>query len=191
MSFFDKIFKCKPQCINENINSLNTRGTSHTPGKIGNIANLPDGRLKILHRYLCEHYLGDIPEDIFFRDEDKDGYIYLTANEYESIKAKNKIRIQNQRLLEKCCELNNQGIKLEKEGRIGEAIKIYEQNIAGEKPYPARHSFDRLMILYRKLKDIENEIRVINKAIQIFPHETKYKERLSKAIAIQNKRNNN
>lgn len=69
-----------------------------------------------------------------------------------------------------CATSNNLGIKLEKEGRITEAIRVYEANIAGE-CYPACHSFDRLMVLYRKQKDYASEIRVIKKAIEVFSKE--------------------
>lgn len=61
---------------------------------------------------------------------------------------------------------NNEGKELEKEGKIQEAIAVYEENIKLE--YPATHSYDRLMILYRKLKQKEDEIRVIKKAIEVF-----------------------
>ena len=69
-----------------------------------------------------------------------------------------------------CAASNNRGIELEKSGRIDEAIRVYEANIAGD-CYPACHSFDRLMVLYRKRKDYTNEIRVITKAIEIFTKE--------------------
>ena len=68
---------------------------------------------------------------------------------------------------------------LEKEGNIEAAIKKYESNIF-DGCYQARHSFDRLIILYRKEKDYNNEIRVIKRAIEVFPGETKYTERLQK-----------
>lgn len=68
--------------------------------------------------------------------------------------------------LNRCVERNNKGMELEKEGKIDDAIKVYEQNISGD-CYPASHSFDRLIVLYHKLNDIENERRVINKALEI------------------------
>lgn len=68
--------------------------------------------------------------------------------------------------LNKCAERNNKGIELENEGKINEAIEIYEQNISGD-CYPASHSFDRLIILYHKMNDIENERRVIHKALEV------------------------
>ena len=57
------------------------------------------------------------------------------------------------------------GMELEKAGKIDEAIAEYEKSIAmdfeGDRPY------DRLAILYRKRKQIDEEIRVLNKAIGV------------------------
>lgn len=55
---------------------------------------------------------------------------------------------------------------LEKEGMIDEAITVYEKSILSK--IPATVPYDRLMILYRKKKDYENEIRVIKDAISVF-----------------------
>lgn len=71
--------------------------------------------------------------------------------------------------LQNCASLNNIGIAKEKAGDIDGAIRIYEENVAQE--YPATHSYDRLMILYRKRKDYDNEIRIISKAINVFSAE--------------------
>lgn len=61
---------------------------------------------------------------------------------------------------------NNKGIAFEKQGDITSAIAVYEANL--KIGYPAIHSYERLMILYHKAGDIENEKRVINIAIQVF-----------------------
>ena len=84
--------------------------------------------------------------------------------------------------LKQCAALNNKGIAYEKEGKIKQAITSYEKNILSE--YPARHSYDRLLILFRKAKDVNNEIRVCELAISIFPSESKYKDRLEKIEKI-------
>ena len=78
--------------------------------------------------------------------------------------------------LEETASNNNNGILAEKEGRIDDAIRIYENSILDE--YPATHSYDRLMILYRKRKDYENEIRVIKIAIRVFEKERMERDRL-------------
>ena len=88
---------------------------------------------------------------------------------------------------------NNKGIELEKLGRIEDAISVYENNISGD-CYPACHSFDRLMILYRKQKRYDDEIRVIEKAIEIlsprYPDlKPKYEQRLQKVNILRNNNN--
>ena len=54
----------------------------------------------------------------------------------------------------------------EKTGDIDGAIALYEENISDT--YPATHSYDRLMVLYRRRKDYYNELRVIESAIEKF-----------------------
>lgn len=61
---------------------------------------------------------------------------------------------------------NLQGKEFEKSGNIQSAITLYEENIATL--YPALHAYERLMIIYHRLKDYENEKRVIDIAIQVF-----------------------
>lgn len=72
-------------------------------------------------------------------------------------------------ILSKCSDTNNKGIAFEKDGSIDEALKLYEENITLK--YPATHAYKRLMILYRKRKDYENELRVIRTAIDVFMQE--------------------
>lgn len=80
--------------------------------------------------------------------------------------------------LNQCAELNNIGIQCEKNNDIAGAIKVYEQNI--EIKYPATHAYKRLMILYRKQGDLENELRVIKVACKVFPKSDEYKSRREK-----------
>lgn len=61
------------------------------------------------------------------------------------------------------------GIDLEKEKMIDESISVYEKAIVSQ--LPVTHPYNRLMILYRKKKDYENEIRIINIAIRVFMKE--------------------
>jgi len=93
------------------------------------------------------------------------------------------------RVIEKVAENNNRGSDCEKRGEIDEAIKIYEGNLS----YPACHSFDRLMVLYRKKQMYEDEIRVIKKAIEVlcprYPDlMSKYEQRLLKATELHSKK---
>jgi hypothetical protein len=63
-------------------------------------------------------------------------------------------------------EIREKAREAETEGNMEEAATFYEQllkqNKADEFP------FDRLMIIYRKLKQYKDELRVINKGIKVF-----------------------
>lgn len=72
----------------------------------------------------------------------------------------------NDAVLGKVVSNNLQGKEFEKSGDIQSAITVYEENIATL--YPALHAYERLMIIYHRLKDYENEKRVIDIAIQVF-----------------------
>ena len=81
--------------------------------------------------------------------------------------------------LAKVVDLNNAGIDMEKAGNLGEACSLYEKCLSIG--YPAMHSFDRLMIIYSKLKKTEDEIRVIDAAIKVVVAENL--RRLQRALA--------
>ena len=80
--------------------------------------------------------------------------------------------------------------KAEEDGEVEEAIVLYEKVIR-QKPL-LEQPYTRLMILYRKNKRYDEELKVINKAIEVFiEHYNKKKEaykgstkvaRLSRAI---------
>ena len=61
---------------------------------------------------------------------------------------------------------------LEKNGDIQKAIRIYEENI--KKDYADKSSFERLMIIYRKQKDYKNELRVIERGIDVFQQQIEH-----------------
>lgn len=69
-------------------------------------------------------------------------------------------------IIAECATANNLGIQYEKEGNIDAAIEVYEKNILLD--YPATHSYERLMVIYRKLNKYDKEIRIIEKAISVF-----------------------
>ena len=124
-----------------------------------------------------------LPQDVFYSDNEVSmnggTYFKIKTPIYERIIKEHEAYQEKVRALNKCAELNEKGIELEKSGNIPAAIAIYEENISGN-CYPATHSFDRLIILYRKAKNYENEIRVIKKAINVLKMD-KYRERLTKA----------
>lgn len=75
-------------------------------------------------------------------------------------------------------ECLNQAQIFEENGQINDAITLYEKLIftrfIDSKPY------DRLIILYRKKREKENEIRILKLAIETFHKNDKYQIRLSK-----------
>ena len=88
----------------------------------------------------------------------------------------NRISTQDM-LLKKTAMLNNQGIEFEKQNSLDGAIYAYEKNV--ELGYPARHAYDRLLVIYRKLGRKDDEIRIAELAIKMFPQETSYLKRLN------------
>lgn len=122
-------------------------------------------------------------------------YIEIPIADFEEAKDKyTKKRLWEQDLAITCCR-NNDGIAFEKGGEIEEAIKVYEENI--ELGFPAMHSYTRLMIIYRRLKDYDNEQRVIRRAIEVYEKSElaaddveKWKLRLEKSKLLQSKQTN-
>lgn len=95
---------------------------------------------------------------------------------------------------------NIKGTELEKEGYIDNAIEFYELNI--KDGFEGNHPYDRLAIIYRKRKQYTEEIRVLERGIEVFsklekisprmdvdPKLNKFKERLLKAQELANKNN--
>lgn len=62
------------------------------------------------------------------------------------------------------------------------AICLYEQCIFFQ--CKTKEPYDRLILLYRKKRQKENEIRVLEVAIKVFPSEDKYRKRLEKINSI-------
>lgn len=124
-----------------------------------------------------------VPEEVFWRSQDAlwndKKYVEVSEQEYRTIMERYKKKQLDERRLSECVGLNNKGIELEKNGETDAAIEVYEKNI---KPgcWPARHSFDRLLVLYRKKKDYGSERRVCLRAVDEFPEEEKYRQRLLK-----------
>lgn len=132
-------------------------------------------------------YRGVIPMDVFETLIEKkfdghEGYL-MPRGVYSKILAEHEAYQKKNEALENCAALNNEGIAYEKSGDIDAAIRVYEANIA--LGYPAHHAFRRLMVLYRKQKDYENEIRVIHLAEEVLGGDWSY--RLEKAQKLLEK----
>jgi len=92
-------------------------------------------------------------------------------------------------------ERNLKGIELEKKGHVDKAIELYKQNISEN--FIGNHPYDRLAIIYRKRNQIDDEIRVLEKAIWVFenivnkkrqdrlPKLDRFKKRLHKAQKLR------
>ena len=86
---------------------------------------------------------------------------------------------------------NLKGRELEKEFKIDEAIELYEKNIKEE--FDGNYPYERLAIIYSKKGLLEDEIRVLEKAVWVFenivykgrsdrlPKLDRFKKRLEKA----------
>lgn len=142
------------------------------------VVNFRFGYAKVNQNSLWNYYRAFVPENVFFALPDKSGNIMISETDYLKMKSKFDTYQEKQRKLQMCAELNSIGKELEEAGEIEKAIEIYELNISGD-CYPARHSFDRLLVLYRKSKNYENEKRVCLKAIEVLK-DAKYNERLEK-----------
>ena len=80
---------------------------------------------------------------------------------------------------------NMQGEALEKEGKIQEAIEVYESLLESKADTP--FTYRRLAILYKKMKQREDEVRVLKAALKNVPsnnnrHYQWFAERLAKLV---------
>ncbi len=83
------------------------------------------------------------------------------------------------------------GLKLEAEGLIDNTIQCYEANVRDG--FEGNGPYDRLAVIYRRRGDIEKEIAVLKRAVEVFeklqtsprldvaPKLTKFRERLWRA----------
>lgn len=98
---------------------------------------------------------------------------------------------------DKQVERNLRGMQFEKDGQLDKAIKLYETNV--QENFEGNHPYDRLAIIYRKRNQIDDEIRVLEKAIWVFenvvyedrgdrlPKLQKFKKRLERARKLKEK----
>lgn len=92
-------------------------------------------------------------------------------------------------------DINLKALELEKQGDVDTAITLYEKNVSHR--FDGNCPYDRLAIIYRKEKDYDNEIRVLETAIDVFTHDvpasrsdrsiklTRFKERLTKVTKLK------
>jgi hypothetical protein len=63
-------------------------------------------------------------------------------------------------------ENNRKAKEAEKAGDTGAAIRLYEANIKYD--YADRTAFERLMVIYRRQKKFRDEVRVIDRGLELF-----------------------
>lgn len=114
-----------------------------------------------------KYYLGEATKSLL--SGISDNFLLIPDEDYEeAMQALAASRRAEERLFD-TARRNNDGMRFEKRGDIDAAIDVYEESI--DAGYPALHSFDRLMKLYRRRKDYLNEIRVIKWAVDVFSAE--------------------
>ncbi len=135
-----------------------------------------------------DHYVGEMTKVIL--NGCSDNFLLIPdVDYYEAMQSLEARQLEEERLLS-TARRNNEGMEHEKSGRIDDAIAVYEENI--KVGYPASHSYERLMILYRKRKEYAQEIRVILRAIEVFSSAgatdllVKFNDRLEKATELLN-----
>lgn len=142
---------------------------------------------RIMDQLECAGIVGETSgikaREVLCKDEGELEYRlnHLEKSRFETLKQKQEKEfkeIAQQEVLNENSRLIKLGIDLEKEGMINEAIAVYEKAIIPQ--LPATHPYDRLMILYRKKKDYDNEIRIIKIAISVFMKENE--RRVGRAI---------
>ena len=133
---------------------------------------------RIMDQLECAGIVGETSgikaREVLCKDEGELEYRlnHLEKSRFETLKQKQEKEfkeIAQQEVLNENSRLIKLGIDLEKEGMINEAIAVYEKAIIPQ--LPATHPYDRLMILYRKKKDYDNEIRIDKIAISVFMKE--------------------
>ena len=95
-------------------------------------------------------------------------------------------------------ERNLRGRELEREGRIDNAVDLYQANV--QEGFEGNHPYDRLAAIFRQRKDYASEVAVLERAVEVFAAlanssprtdvETKlarFRERLQKARQLGEK----
>ncbi len=134
--------------------------------------------------------------------------IYLKERIVDEVKKKQRVLAEKKKKLEAekklkelnskvAFEMNQLAMNLEKMGRVEESVEKYREAI--KLGFDGSYPFDRLNIYYRKQKDYDNEISNCEQAIKLFEDLkvlgrcdaseklSKYKERLERAIELQQK----
>lgn len=156
-------------------------------GKIAgeDVINLGNGKVKVKRTFLNSNFMEGaiMDEETFFAEEDEDGYVTMDESKFNLMQVKKDAYVSAKTRMTTTVTLNNKGIEQEKSGDEDGAIATYEECI--KTGYPAHHAYDRLLVIYRRRKDYENEKRVCLLAIDTFKTIQKYQDRLSKIESLK------
>ena len=129
---------------------------------------------------LCKTTIGywDKCDEYFVKClENKNGTIKILASDYKKALEAKEEHLKSEESLAHVVNCNNLGIEAEKEGRIEDAIQYYETGIIS--PYPAIHAYERLVVLYSKLKQYDDIIRIVDLALPVIIRENNRRLELS------------
>lgn len=165
-------------CLNANYIEINNGETDEIKGD--GEGNIIVNSKYLMNRYLKNAILGD---DLLFKCLGND-FIKISQKELDFLENERITRIQNEKIKGDYFQEYRVGRAYEKEGMISDAISTYEGLIERKNDFYSMDPFDRLLVLYRKQKDYENEKRICEIAISLFDTEEKYKSRLVKINAL-------
>lgn len=145
-------------------------------------------KLPILKKYLKLEYDSHLAEDDCYVCHEVYKYCRgLTTNEEDvstfTINQSETSELHNNTLINepKLVLLIEQAKHCKDEGNLDDAIKLYEKCIALQ--YQNSEPYDHLILLYRKKRLKEDEIRVLELAIKLFKTDDKYQLRLDKILS--------
>lgn len=81
-----------------------------------------------------------------------------------------------------CVERNLTARELERKGMVEDATKLYELNI--NENFEGNFPYDRLVIIYKKQKRMDDVVRVLKKAVYVFTHVV-YKDRVDRIKKLE------
>lgn len=122
---------------------------------------------------------------------------FKKSNRLNNYKVSPKKPADKEDLFEKQYQKNQRAIKCEKNGDIERAKMLYQEVI--DLGFDGSHPYNRLAIIYRKEKNYEKEVQVLERAVRVYentigkqrPGMKKkldgFKERLEKAKQLKSK----
>jgi hypothetical protein len=146
---------------------------------------MPRKQLKKYEDVMDDDFLAD-----FLAAKSRDLIPILPSN-LEAMEENLSKKREYERRLKRCICFEKKGIAYEKDGEINLAVEAYARNLFSG--FPSPYSYNRLMVIYRRSKMYEDEIWVIERALEVFEGESNYKndvakwqKRLEKAKKLKN-----